>query len=318
MNRLPAAIVLACLTAAAAAQQYPAKPVKIIVPFSAGGSGDIFARLIAQKLAEQTGQSFVVENRTGAGGRIGYNAVAKAQPDGYTLSAIDSTYTLYPGLFGRTLDWDAENDLIPVTVSVRTPLVLAVNSNARDQTVASLVKTAKDNPGKLNYGTPGNGTLHHIATVLFMNTTGTQMEHIAYKGVGDSMVAVQAGQVDVILAALPTVIGQMAGGKIKVLAMGSEKRSAAMPNVPTFIESGIPFTVTNWFGLAAPKGTPQESVNLLQKQVAQALQSPAIKDRLKTMGAEPVGSTPEEFGRALRDEMAAWTKVIRNAGIKAD
>jgi tripartite-type tricarboxylate transporter receptor subunit TctC len=318
MNRLLAAIGLALLTTAAAAQPYPAKPVKIIVPFSVGGSGDIFARMIAQKLAEQTGQSFVVENRTGAGGRIGYNAVAKAQPDGYTLSAIDSTYTLYPGLFGRTLEWDAENDLIPVTVSVRTPLVLTVNANTRHESLASLMKAAKDNPGKLNYGTPGNGTLHHIATVLLMNTTGTQMEHIAYKGVGDSMVAVQAGQVDVILAALPTVMGQIAGGKIKVLATGSEKRSAAMPNVPTFIESGIPFTVSNWFGLAAPKGTPQESVNLLQKEVAQALQLPAVKDRLKAMGAEPLGSTPEEFGRALRDETASWTRVIRSGGIKAD
>lgn len=305
------------VSGAAAAQTYPAKPVKIIVPYAAGGTGDILARLIAQELTKQSGQSFVVENRTGAGGLIGYGAGAKAAGDGYTLVAMDSSYTMFPGLFGDRVDWNIETDLIPVSMYARAPFALAVNPAKNYKGAEDLVRTAKEKPGAVSFGTPGMGTLHHVFTSQLLATTGAQMTHVPYRGASEALNAVLGNNVDWTFVAMPTIAGQLGNERLRVIAVTSESRSALIPNVPTLREAGIPMTVANWFGLGTPKGTPPEVVAFLHKNVVDALKSPEVAARMKAIGAEVVGNTPAEFGTIMRADLRQWTKVIKDADIKS-
>jgi tripartite-type tricarboxylate transporter receptor subunit TctC len=304
------------LSALASAQTYPSKPVKVIVPYAAGGTGDILARLISQELSKQTGQSFVVDNRTGAGGLIGYGAGAKAAGDGYTLVAMDSSYTMFPGLYGERVDWNIETDLVPVSMYGRAAFALAVNPAKNYKGADDLVRTARDKPGAVSFGTPGMGTLHHVFTSLLTATTGVQMTHVPYRGASEALNAVLGNNVDWTFVAMPTITGQLGNERMRVIAVTSENRSPLLPNVPTLREAGIAITVANWFGLGTPKGTPPEVVAFLHKQVADALKSPEVAARMKAMGAEVVGNSPAEFAQILRSDLRLWTKVIKDAGIK--
>lgn len=309
-------IASALAASAALAQSYPTKPVKVIVPYAAGGTGDILARLISQELTRQTGQSFVVENRTGAGGMIGYGAGAKSAGDGYTLVAMDSSYTMFPGLYGERVNWNIETDLIPVSMYGRAAFALAVNPAKNYKGAEDLVRTAKEKPGAVSFGTPGMGTLHHVFTSLLLTTTGTQMTHVPFRGASEALNAVLGNNVDWTFVAMPTITGQLSNERLRVIAVTSENRSPLIPNAPTLREAGIPMTVANWFGLGAPKGTPPEVVAFLHKQVVDALKSPEVAARMKAMGAEVVGNSPAEFAQILRSDLRLWTKVIKDAGIK--
>jgi tripartite-type tricarboxylate transporter receptor subunit TctC len=315
--RLLLALLLVASSMALAAD-YPSKPVKIIVPFAVGGTGDIVARIIALTIGKDTGVAFVVENKTGAGGRIGYEAGAKSPGDGYTFVATDATYTMLPGLYG-SLNWDQANDLVPVTISAQAPFVVIVGPDAKTKTLKELLAYAKANPGKITYGSAGIGSVNHIVTELFKREAGIDITHVPYKGMGEAMTGLLSGTVDMIITALPTAIPHIKSGKSVALAVTSAKRSSALPDVPTVAESGVPrYVAGNWFGLTAPKGTPKEAIDYIHREVLKALASPEVKERLAAQGAEPSGITPQEMGKMLADDTKRWTAVITSAGIKAE
>ena len=298
------------------AQGYPSKPVKIIVPYAAGGTGDLLARLIANELTKQTSQSFVVENRTGAGGLIGYGAGAKSTGDGYTLVAMDSSYTMFPGLYGPRVDWNIDTDLIPISMYARASFALVTNPARNYGNAQDLVRTAKEKPGQVMYGTPGTGTLHHVFTARMLSSMDLNMTHVPFRGASDALAAVLGNNVDWTFVAMPTITSQLTNERMRVIAVTSDARSPLLPNVPTLRESGIALSVANWFGLGAPKGTSPETLAFLNKHVRDALQSPEVAARMKAMGADVVGNTQAEFAEIVRNDLTVWTKVIRDAGIK--
>jgi len=305
-------------SAPAVGAEYPSKPVKIIVPFAVGGTGDIVARTIALTMGKNTGAAFIVENRTGAGGRIGYEAGARSPGDGYTFVATDATYTMLPGLYGK-LNWDQANDLVPVTISAQAPFVVIVGSNAKAKTLPEFLAYAKANPGKLTYGSAGVGSVNHIVTELFKREAAIDITHVPYKGMGEAMTGLLSDTVDLIITALPTAIPHIKNGKAVPLAVTSAKRSFALPDVPTVVESGVPrYVAGNWFGLTAPRGTPQEAIDYVHREVVKALALPDVKERLAAQGAEGSGITPQEMGKLLIEDTKRWTNVIHSADIKAE
>lgn len=313
-----AATLMFAVFASTATAQYPAKPVRIIVPFAAGGTGDIVARVVAQKISSGTGKAFVVENRTGAAGRIGYEAGAKSAGDGYTLVATDATYTMMPALYG-SLPWDHANDLIAVTISAQAPFAIIVNPNVKAKSLPELLALAKASPGKLNYGSAGTGSVNHVVTELFKRAARVELTHVPYKGMGDAMTGLLTGSVEMMITAMPTVISHVKSGKALALAVTSAKRSAALPNIPAASEAGVPgFVASNWFGLTAPKGTPKEAIDWLHQEVVKAISAADVKERFATLGAEPSGISPEEFGKVMRDDVQRWGEIIRAAKIKAE
>jgi tripartite-type tricarboxylate transporter receptor subunit TctC len=292
--------------------------LRVLVPFSAGGASDTYSRLAALKITEQTGRTIVVENRTGAGGRISWEAVAKSTPDGTTAGLIDATYAMLPGLFDK-LPWDVASDLIPAAMVCQTPFVITVNAQSKLKTLGDLIAEARARPGKLNFGSSGIGGVNHVVSELFLHDAGVSLTHIPYKGMGDAVVALQAGQIDLIITASPTALGPVSGGRARALAVSTAQRSAAFPGVPTAAESGVrDYVVTNWFGFAFPKGTPREVIDALHRDVARALASPDVREKLAAQGAEPSNFTPEEFGRFLKEDTQRWAAVIRSSGIKVE
>ena len=316
MLRIACTLLALLFVSAAPAQTYPTKPVKVIVPYAAGGTGDILARLVAQELSKQTGQSFVVENRTGAGGLIGYGAAAKSPGDGYTLVAMDSSYTMFPGLYGPRVDWNVETDLVPVALYGRAAFALAVNPVRNYKTAQDLIRAAKEPGQNITYGTPGTGTLHHVFTAQLLSGLGLQMTHVPYRGASDALAGVLGNSVDWTFVAIPTVVSQLSNERLRVIAVTSDARSPLLPDVPTLRESGIPMSVANWFGLGTPKGTPASVVAFLNQQVLDALKSPEIAARMKAMGADVGGGSPADFSEVVHHDLATWTKVIRDVGIK--
>jgi tripartite-type tricarboxylate transporter receptor subunit TctC len=297
---------------------WPERPVRIIVPYAPGGTTDYAARQIAQKLTEQTKQSFYVENKAGASGTIGTDLVAKAAPDGYTLLTNDTTYAMLPSLFAK-LPWDHAGGLVPVTTIAQTPVVLVVGVNSPYKTLAELLAFAQKNPGKLNFGSGGPGSSTHLSAELLKKEGKFFMTHIPYKGAGEAMLAVVSGQVDVLVTASPTAIPQVKGGKLRALAITGDRRLPSLPDVPTFKEAGLRgYTVTNWFGLVAPKGTPPEVVNKLQAEVKKALSDPALRERLTQQGAQPGGISPADFAGFIKQETMIWGAVARLAGVKPE
>lgn len=306
------------LAAGAAAAQYPARPVRIVSPFAAGGGGDIASRLIAQKVAENTGKQFIVENRVGAGGRVGYEYGARAAPDGYTLTASDTTYTMIPGLYGG-YPWGNELDLVPVTILVTTPFVIVANPKLGVTTLKGLIDLAKASPGKINYGSSGIGTINHVSTELLKREAGIDITHVPYKGMGDAISGLLTGSVDVLVVGVITVAQHVAQGRMVPLVVASTKRSPAMPTVPSSAEAGLPgFLAGNWFAWSAPKGTPKEVVDYLHREVVRALDAPGVRERLLAQGSEPSGMTPAEFDTVVRNDLKRWGEVIRAAAIKAE
>jgi tripartite-type tricarboxylate transporter receptor subunit TctC len=298
------------------AQAYPTKPVRIVVPYAPGGAVDVVARKVAQKLTEQTKQSFFVENKAGATGTIGTQQVVRSPADGYTLLAIDNTYAILPYVF-KTLPWNHATALAPITVTVFTPVLVAVQANSPHQDLASLLAAARAKPEGLTYGTGGQGSAPHFATEAFQRAAGIKLAHVPYKGAGEALLGLMSGQVDLILVSTPSAASQLRAGKIRALAVSGDKRLSSLPNIPTFAEAGLPgFGVINWSGLAAPAGTKPEVLDRLHAEVAKALASADMREFIAGLDAEPGGIDPAAFATLIRDETARWAKVAEGADIE--
>lgn len=322
------AVGAAALLAGPAAAQgaWPAKPVRIVVPFAPGGTTDILARAIAPELSKAFGQQFVVENRAGAGGNIGADLVTKAPNDGYTLlMGTVGTQSINKWLYAR-MPFDPQKDFVPITLVAGVPNVMVVNTEkaaARNiRTVEDFVKYAKANPGKLNMASSGNGTSIHLAGELFKSMTGTYMTHFPYGGSGPALLALVGGDMDVMFDNLPSSMQLIKAGKLKALAVTSSQRSAALPDVPTVEQAGGSglkgFDASSWFGLLAPAGTSMDIVNRVQQETAKALNAPAVKERLLANGAIPSGNTPAEFAKLIDAELKKWQPVVKASGAKVD
>ncbi|MDM0026954.1 Bug family tripartite tricarboxylate transporter substrate binding protein [Variovorax saccharolyticus] len=324
---LAAISALSLLAGPAAAQgSWPAKPVRIVVPFAPGGTTDILARAVAPELSKAFGQQFIVDNRAGAGGNVGAEIVAKAPNDGYTLlMGTVGTHGINRALYPK-LPYDPIKDFVPITLVAAVPNVMEMNvDKARAlniNNVADFVKYAKANPGKLNMASSGSGTSIHLAGELFKSMTGSYMTHIPYRGSGPALLDLVGGNADVMFDNLPSSMQQIKGGKLKALAVTSSQRSPALPDVPTVEEAGGPalkgYEASSWFGLLAPAGTPPEIVNRIQQEVAKALASPAVKEKLVAQGAIPSGNSPADFAKLIDAEHTKWAKVVKASGAKVD
>lgn len=305
-------------TAGAFAQDYPMKPIRMVVPYAAGGGVDIIARVIAHELSKILGQSVVVENRAGASGTIGGEFVAKAAPDGYTLLMIGTPYVIVPSLFAR-MPYDAVKDFAPISQVTSQPYIMGVHPSVPAKSVREFIALAKSKPGQLNYGSAGPGTTPHMATELLKALTGIDLVHVPYNGGARATIALISGEITMLFGTLPPFLPLVKAGKIRPLAMSSLKRSFAAPELPTVAESGVPgFEVISWFGLLAPAKTPKEIVAKLHAEIAKLMRTPAIKGRLATDGSDPVGSTPEELGAYIQAEITKWGKVVRASGMRVD
>lgn len=312
------AIALALTGAPALAQSWPAKPVKLIVGFTPGGGVDINARLLASKLPEILGQSVIVENRPGAGTNIANEHVAKSAPDGYTLLINTAAVAINMSLYKKP-GFDTLRDFAPISVFSESPNILVVNSAGPLKSVGELIAAARAKPGALNFSSAGSGTTQHLSGELFKLRSGTDIVHVPYKGSAPSLTALIAGEVDFTFANIPAILQHVKSGRLRPLATTGVMRSDFVPELPTMKESGVSgVEVTVWYGVLAPVATPREIVNTLGSAITKVARSPDIKSRLVEQGAEPVGNTPEEFGKLLREEVARWAEVISAAGIRAD
>jgi tripartite-type tricarboxylate transporter receptor subunit TctC len=323
---LGALAALSLWSAGAAADTWPTKPVRIVVPFAPGGTTDILARAIAPELSRAFGQQFIVDNRGGAGGNVGAEIVARSPGDGYTLlMGTVGTHGINRALYAK-LPYDPIKDFAPITLVAAVPNVMIMQTEkARTLGIASVqdfIRYAKANPGKLNMASSGNGTSIHLAGELFKSMTGTYMLHMPYRGSGPALLDMVGGTMDVMFDNLPSSMAQIKAGKLKALAVTSAHRSAALPDVPTVEEAGGPalkgYEASSWFGLLAPAGTSADTVNRIQQEVAKALASPAVKERLLAQGAIPGGNTPAEFAQLIASEHRKWAEVVKASGAKVD
>ena len=316
-----AAIVVTSLGIAtnAGAQNYPVKPVKIVVPFAAGGAVDLLTRVLADKLGARMGTTIVVEPVVGAGGNIGSAAVAKAPPDGYTLlMATTGTHTINPGLY-RNMPFDAERDFAPITVIASVPNLLVVNPTLPVHDVKELVALAKSKPGELNFASFGHGTSNHLSGELFKSVAGIDVVHVPYKNAPQAVLEVVGGQVNFAFVNAPLALPQVRGGKLRALAVTGAKRSPAVPDLPTMREAGLPdFVVESWYGLMAPAGTPDAIVRKIRDDTLAVLAMPEVQRAFANQGADVETSTPEEFAKMIASERARWAEVIRRSGAKID
>ena len=304
--------IASCLPFAARADAYPSKPVRIIVPYAPGGAVDVVTRKMAQKLTEQTGQSFFVENRAGGTGTIGTLQAARSDPDGYTLVANDTTYALLPHIF-KKLPFDYAGDLVPVGAYVFAPMALAVNAQSKYKNLADLLADAKAHPDKVTYGSGGAGTTPHFASEALGIAGGVKLMHVPFKGAAEATQAVLSNTIDMQIASTTGLMGNVRGGKMRLLAVSGDKRLAALPEVPTFREAGVPWNgVLNWTGLWAPKGTPPAVLARLQKEITAAMATPDMKSFAEGMGADPRHVDSETFAKMLKDSTQAWGKVAAN------
>ena len=312
-------VALLASTMAAIAQPtaYPTKPIRIVVAYTPAGATDILARTIGQKLTEAWGQAVIIDNRPGANGNIGTEYAAKATPDGYTLLMVTAgTHGINPGLY-RKLGFDAVKDFAPVSLVAMVPNVFVVNNGVPSKDLKEFIAYAKANQGKLNYGSPGNGSTAHLSMELFKSMTGIQMVHVPYKGSAGVLADLIGGQIVVTMDNMPPYVPQVKAGKIRALAVSPARRSPALPDVPTVAEAGVPgYDSGAWFGLVAPANTPKDLVDKLSRETARILKLPDVSARLADLGAEAVGSTPEQFSAHIKAEIAKWAKVIRDANVE--
>ena len=318
MKTIPLACLLAALLplAPAAAQQYPNKPIRVIAPSSAGGPVDVIARILAPAWSEALGQPMVIDNRAGAAGQIGTEMAAKALPDGYTvLLGFSGPLVIVPQINVST-PYDTLKDFAPVSLVAAAPYVLLVHPNVAAKTVKELVALAKAQPGKLNFASGGTGVGIHMAGELFNITTGVKITHVPYKGAGPGMTALLAGEVDMMFNGLSSALPQVKGGRLRAIALGGEKRSALMPELPTIAESGYQFNTSGWYGPMVAKDTPRAIIMKLNSTLLQALKQPQVRDRLNDIAVEAIGSTPEEYTALLRRELATWGRVVEATGLK--
>ena len=312
-----ALLVIAGIAGPATAQTFPAKTIRMILPFPPGGPSDILGRALAQKLTEQLGHTVITDNRPGAGGNLGLELTAKAPPDGYTIVLSSPLIALSPSLYSK-LNYE-QKDLAPVSLVALIQNVVLVHPSVPARNLKELVQIARSNPGKLNYGSGGVGTTTHLAPELLMSMTKTKMVHVPYKGSGLALLGLISGQVDVLVMAVPAAEQQVKAGKARALAVVSEKRATPLPDIPTARESGFDnFVVDIWYGILAPAATPQNVVARLNTEINKALAAPDLKDRLLTAGIQPLGNTPDQLASFIRSETGRYAKVIKDAGIKPE
>jgi tripartite-type tricarboxylate transporter receptor subunit TctC len=312
-----AAALCAAHAIAEAAQPYPSRPIRIVVAYTPAGTTDILARVIGQKMNEAWGQPVIIDNRPGANGNIGTEYAAKAQPDGHTfLMTTAGPHGINPSLY-RKLGYDAVRDFSAVSLVALVPNILVVNMSLPVKDVKGLIAHAKANPGKLSYGSPGAGSTAHLSMELFKAMTGTNIVHVPYKGSAGVLTDVMGGQIAATMDNMPAYLPQVKAGKIRALAVSPAKRSPALPDLPTVAEAGVPgYASSAWFGLVAPAATPKDVVARLSAETARILQIPDVKARLADLGAEPIGSTPEQFAAHIKAEIEKWAKVIRDAHVE--
>ena len=298
----------------ALAQTYPSKPIRIVVPFAAGGAVDTLARLIANKLGEQLGQTVLVENRAGAGGNLAPDAVAKSAPDGYTVLQTTNGLAISPALY-RSLPFDVHKDFIAVTQLVSSQLVFAANPKLEANSIAEFIALAKARPGGLNYGSTGIGNPLHLTMEMLKSATGINVQAVPYRGDAPLNTALIAGEIQVAVVPMATVLSHLESGTLKALAIGGARRAPALPNVPTVAETLPGFESTSWQGYFVPANTPREVVQLLARETAKALKAPDVIERLKAGGNEGVGSTPEEFDARFKADIAKFAKIVQEAHI---
>ena len=313
-------LIAACLlpAAAALAQTYPTKSIRMIMPFPPGGPTDIVGRLVAAKLAEQIGQSVIADSRPGASGNVGLEIASKSPPDGYTIVLSSPVIALSPLLYGK-LNYDPWKDLAPIALVGAVRNVLVIHPSVPAKTLREFIEIARKNPGKLNYGSGGIGTTTHLAPELLKSLEKLNIVHVPYKGSGLALIGLASGQVDMEVLAAPAALGQIQSGRVRALAVLSPERLPDLPNVPTTREQGFAnFEISVWYGMLAPAGTPREIINRLNVELTNAVTAPDMKPRLTQAGVEPMTSTPEEFGKFIQSEAARFDKVIRGAGIRGE
>jgi len=313
--------VLALLPGPAPAQAqdaYPSRPVRLILPFPPGGGTDILGRLVAERLAARLGQPVVTDNRGGAGGNVGAEAAARAAPDGYTLLFAATTLAISPSLYAK-LNYDPFRDFAPISLVATVPNVMITHPSVPARTLQEFIALAKAKPGEMNFGSGGSGTSNHLGGELFNMVAGVKLVHIPYKGVNLAMNDAMAGNVQLVLIGITAAAPQIKAGKLRALAVLAPQRSAALPDVPTAAEAGLPgFDVTTWYGLLAPAGTPRQVIARLNVELVRTMNEPDLKERLAGMAAEPRTSTPEEFAAYIRQEAVRWGDDVRKAGLRAD
>jgi tripartite-type tricarboxylate transporter receptor subunit TctC len=302
---------------AARAADYPNRPVKWIVPYPPGGTTDVLARVVAQWLSEKLGQPFLVENRPGGGNNIGTETALRAAPDGYTMLLVNPANGINATLY-KNLNFEFIRDVAPVAGLVRTPNVMEVTPSLPVKTVAEFIAYCKANPGKINMASSGSGTSVHLSGELFKSMTGCDMVHVPYKGAGPALTDLMGGQVHVLFDNLPSSINHIKGGKLRALAVTSEQRDGALPDVPTVSETVKGYEATAWFGIGMPKDTPREVIEKLNGAVNQALADPKMREKLAEMGGKPIPGTPEDFGKVIASETEKWSKVVISSGAKAE
>jgi tripartite-type tricarboxylate transporter receptor subunit TctC len=305
--------------AESAVDSYPTRPIRVVVPFAPGGINDVIARILSQKLAENLATTIVIDNRAGAGGTIGSNIVAHAQPDGYTLLfSSSSTIAVSPSLY-KNLPYDPIKNFSPITQVASVGSVLVVHPSLPVKTTRDLIAHAKANPGKLNYGSAGPGASQHLATELFKTMAGVDMLHVPFKGGGPALAALIGGQISLMIELTPTALPHIKANRLRAIAVSTPKRSAVLPELPTISEAGLPgYDLTIWVGLLAPGGTPREIVDRLSKAVLASLNDPQMRERLAGQGAEPVGDTPAQFSAYVKSELSRWAAVVKASGARID
>ncbi len=312
-------LALAFASGAAAAETYPARPIKLIVPFPPGGGPDLIAREVTTTVTTQQGWTIIIDNKPGSGGNIGMDAAAKAAPDGYTLvMGQTSNMAINPSLYAK-LPYNPQKDLTPVGLVASAPLVIAVASNSPYKTLADLINAARANPEGINYASSGSGTVAHLATEQLQRIANVKLTHVPSKGAAQGVTDLIGGQIQMYISSVVTLSGHIKNGKMRALAVTSAKRSADLPNVPTVAEAGYKsFEAVTWFGIAAPAGVSKDAVRKLNAAFNKALETPDVKKKLTEQGADVLGGTPEQFATLVRDETGRWAKVVKESGAKVD
>jgi tripartite-type tricarboxylate transporter receptor subunit TctC len=315
-HAVAATLALALLVAAASAQQYPTRPVRLIAHSAPGGTSDILGRMVAQKLTEALGQQVIVENRAGASGIIGVEVAAKSAPDGHTLLITQTSIAINPSMFAK-LPYNALRDFAPITQLVAAPNLLAVHPSVPAKNVKEFIALAKSRPGLLINGSPGQGTSPHLSAELFKIMSGIQLDHVQFKGAGMAIVSLLSGEISVMFTTPPTAMPYIKAARLRPLGVTTLKRVSALPDVPAIAEAGVPgYESIQWFGMLVPAGTPRPIIDRLNQDIVRALRSPDMKERLTGLGLEVTVSTPEEFGAHIKSETEKWAKVIKTMGIK--
>ncbi|WP_164713569.1 Bug family tripartite tricarboxylate transporter substrate binding protein [Variovorax atrisoli] len=312
-------LALAFASGAIAAETYPARPIKLIVPFPPGGGPDLIAREVATTVTTQQGWTIIIDNKPGSGGNIGMGAAAKAAPDGYTLvMGQTSNMAINPSLYAK-LPYNPQKDLTPVGLVASAPLVIAVASNSPYKTLADLMNAAKANPDGINYASSGSGTVAHLATEQLQRIANVKLTHVPYKGAAQGVTDLIGGQIQMYISSVVTLSGHIRNGKMRALAVTSAKRSADLPNVPTVAEAGYKgFEAVTWFGIAAPAGVSKDAVGKLNAAFNKALETPDVRKKLTEQGADVLGGPSEQFAALVRDETVRWAKVVKESGAKVD